>query len=251
MRANDIVHVIELLDGVVDEKKAAADPLGYFAAMYREVTRRVLQGIEDGDFDDGDRMNKMDTAFANYYFAAIDGSCVSRPWKVAFDFAATSKPGVFQHLLLGMNAHINYDLPQAVVDVVSGPGIDDVHQDYDRINDILLRLLNPVQEVVETFIFGAATIDVALGNLDESFAGWSVEKARAHAWVHARELALVDAPADKAPIIAHLEGFATDLAATKIANPGLIAGLPFRIARGLERTDVRAIVEALEGLDQW
>ena len=70
MPATNIDDVLRILDGIIAGCKAKSDPLGYFPALYRQVTLTVKQGIASGYFDDGPRMDRFDALFASRYFAA-------------------------------------------------------------------------------------------------------------------------------------------------------------------------------------
>ena len=71
-------------------------------------------------------MRRWDVAFVGHYLAAHDadvaGGRPPRPWRLAFG----ADPGLptLVHLLLDLNAHVNYDLPQAVLEVVSDDDFD-------------------------------------------------------------------------------------------------------------------------------
>src|SRR6478752_1790252 len=109
MRATNLNEVLAILRTIVDDAKAQNDPLGYFPAMYRQVTLAVKQGIADGVFDDGPRMDRLDTEFANSYFAALEahraGRRTSRSWQFAFDRTESGRLIILQSLLLAINAH--------------------------------------------------------------------------------------------------------------------------------------------------
>ena len=47
-QANTIDEVIQLLDEVIEKSKIEQSALGLFAALYREVTVKVKEGISDG-----------------------------------------------------------------------------------------------------------------------------------------------------------------------------------------------------------
>jgi hypothetical protein len=59
-------------------------------------------------FEDPDWVQRWDVAFAQLYLDA--GDAASRPWRLAFSAPAELPP--LRHVLLGINAHLNYDLPQ-------------------------------------------------------------------------------------------------------------------------------------------
>src|SRR5258705_5299780 len=87
MQAANIDEVLAILDGILADCTAQADPMGYFPALYRQVTLKVKQGIEVGFFDDGPRLDRFDATFANRYFAAYAGfragAPISKCWQVA------------------------------------------------------------------------------------------------------------------------------------------------------------------------
>lgn len=129
-----------------------------FHATYLRTTRAVAERIDRGGFDDAAWVRRWDLAFARLYLDALDadrrGDPVPGPWRVAFDAArwhvtgsgaARSRPEItpLQHVLVGMNAHINYDLPQALLAVIAPADFDrpevvrSRRQDHRRIDTIL------------------------------------------------------------------------------------------------------------------
>jgi hypothetical protein len=109
------------------------DERRHFLAVYMRTTANVKEELEQpklGGFVDPGWTERWDVAFAGLYLDAIerwneDGSAPG-PWQIAFE-AATSKPRLppLRHLLLGMNAHINYDLPQSLLAVIDDAEFDD------------------------------------------------------------------------------------------------------------------------------
>ncbi len=93
-------------------------------------------------------MERLDVLFANRYLTALDQwknqLSPSGCWKVALDVTHRSSLLVLQHLLLGMNAHINLDLGVATVEVMQGQPIDGIQNDFDAINTIIGSLTNEV-----------------------------------------------------------------------------------------------------------
>jgi hypothetical protein len=155
MQATNIDQVLEILDSIIDEAKAEESRLGFFAALYRQVTLEVQRGIERGFFDDGPRMERFDTLFANRYFAALDawqaGAAPTRSWKVAFAAMEQPQEIILQDLLVGMNAHINLDLGIAAGEICPGDEIQDLQGDFDKINQILAALIQGVEAVISRF----------------------------------------------------------------------------------------------------
>jgi Family of unknown function (DUF5995) len=114
MRAKTIDDVLKILAAIVSDTGAERDPLGYFPALCRQVTLKVKQGIDRGQFDDGLRMARFDASFANAYFEAYDrfraGKQPGRAWQFALDRSRSGGQIILQNLLVAINAHINLDL---------------------------------------------------------------------------------------------------------------------------------------------
>jgi hypothetical protein len=140
------------IDGVVAAMQDRLDALTpeqehrrEFLGTYRRTTLAVGAAVSDGVFDDGPWVEAWDVAFANLYLAALDadlsGGRVPRPWRLAFEAPWDLKP--LQHVLLGINAHINYDLPQALLAVISDADftdpavVDRRRRDHERIDGVL------------------------------------------------------------------------------------------------------------------
>ena len=103
--------------------EAAGDQRRYFHATYQRTTIAVAAELKRGGFADADWVERWDVVFAELYLDALEaglaGRTPARPWAIAFGAPAALPP--LRHVLLGMNAHINYDLPQALVAVIT-PG---------------------------------------------------------------------------------------------------------------------------------
>jgi len=125
--AKTIDEVIEQLDEIIARSHSENGRLGYFATLYRNVTVEVKRGIAQGRFENGPRMERLDVTFANRYLTALGcylrGEQASKCWVTAFKAATEWPPIVLQHLLLGMNAHINLDLGAAAAIVCPGDQI--------------------------------------------------------------------------------------------------------------------------------
>ena len=92
-----------------------------FLQTYQRTTDAVGAAVRDGTFDDPEWVQRWDVTFAGLYLAALDADLsgsggVPRPWRLAFDAPAALPP--LRHVLLGINAHVNYDLPQALLMVI-------------------------------------------------------------------------------------------------------------------------------------
>lgn len=251
-----MAHETESIDGVIAQlsdivessKVAASSRIGYFPALYRKVTIEVKRGIEAGSFDDGPRMERLDVIFARRYLDAFDayrnGGETSRCWAFAFDNAGEWWPIVLQHLLLGINAHINLDLGIAAAHTVPAAQLPDLRADFNKINEVLASLVGGVEQELGRIWPVLRLLSPYLGRVDDAIINFSMEKARDQAWAVANRLAPLS-EAEQARAIEELDGDTMKLARL-IRHPGLLAGTLTRLIRLGERGSVRRVIEILE-----
>ncbi len=192
-RPETIDEVIGELDTIIAVARREECRTGYFAALYRKVTIEVKRGIEAGAYDDGPRMERVDVHFANRYLDAVGayrrGEAVSESWRLAFEASQTWSPLVLQHLLLGMNAHINLDLGIAAASVAPGDQLPALHDDFNRINTLLGSLVGDVKAELAQIWRPLAFLDRISGNIEDIGVNFSMVKARDAAWELATRLA--------------------------------------------------------------
>ena len=112
---------------LLEPLETAGDKRRYFHATYQRTTIAVAEELKRGGFVDPEWVERWDVAFADLYLdalrAALAGGEPSRPWAIAF--GAPADLPALRHVLLGMNAHINFDLPQALLAVITDEQFDD------------------------------------------------------------------------------------------------------------------------------
>ncbi|MEL6659758.1 MAG: DUF5995 family protein [Bacteroidota bacterium] len=235
-----IDDVIATLEGYIQENEKAGSPLGYFPALYLKVTKQVKKGIAEGFFEKGHRMEQLDVIFASRYIDAYDAyqrqEQVTRSWERAFLLAQDYWPIVLQHLLIGMNAHINLDLGIAAATVMEGEPIEDLHTDFNRINQILSQLVGEVQEELATIWPTLHWILRKTGQIDDKLVDFSMEIARDGAWRLAKELAGV--PQDQWPQMIEERDQKVARYANAITDPGWLINLALKFIRLGERGTV-------------
>lgn len=191
-----IEDIIQILEEIIRQSIQNNDPLGYFAALYQQVTIKVKEGIENDYFEYGKRMEHLDIVFAqryiDAYFAWKQDETVTSSWEKAFSQAEDKKLLVTQHLLLGMNAHINLDLGIAAVDVSTGNRIEELENDFNKINEILASLVDEVQNGLSSIWPFLRKILKLSGKVDNYIVDFSMKIARDGAWKFATELAAIE-----------------------------------------------------------
>lgn len=235
-----IDNVISTLKEIIDDSIKQENPLGYFAALYLKVTLKVKEGIQKNFFDDGPRMEKLDVIFAKRYIDAYSNYQSNKPitesWKKAFELADNYWPIVLQHLLIGMNAHINLDLGIAAAEVSKGQPIQDLKNDFDKINTILSSLVAEVENDLAIIWPFLRTILKYTKKVDDFLVDFSMKIARDGAWNFA--VTLANTPSSKIKNTIHQRDLDIEKIAELITKPGLIATIIFGIIRLGEKGSV-------------
>lgn len=198
--------------------------LGIFLSTYQRTTKAVADAVKAASFEDPGWVERWDMAFAGLYLVALDaeldgGDHVSRPWRLAFD----APPGLppLRHVLLGINAHVNYDLPQALLAVISDDDFSDHlvmerrRRDHERIDAVLAsRVAAEDDELTATG--GASLLDRLLTPLNRLGSKRFLREARQKVWHNtlALQQARLCGPKEYAVRLAELEL----LSAAKIAD---------------------------------
>lgn len=245
-----IDDVVIRLDAILAETVQANSRLAYFAALYREMTLAVRAGIASGLFQDGARMEVLDVTFAQRYFDAYDAHQAGRKpttaWAVAFRAAESPWPMILQHLLLGINAHINLDLGIAAARIAPGAEIETLQHDFDQINAIIASLTDGVQAEIDQLSPLVRLLDRFGRRVDEWIANFSISLARKGAWDLATRLAPL--PLDRQePLMVHRDTVVHGLG-QKVWHPGRIVGAIAVVGGVLETKDVARVVQVLEGV---
>ncbi|MEY2552573.1 MAG: hypothetical protein QOC57_433 [Ilumatobacteraceae bacterium] len=223
---------------------AARDASGYFPALYSRVTARIGASIEAGSFADGPRIDRLATGFASHYVAAADDHPRSaRSWQACWSVVADQRLLIVQHLLLGINAHVNYDLPRAVVEVADERGdLLSIRHDFDVVNDVLAATYVDVVKDLDRVSRWANTAARIGGGRAFNF---SLRLARDRAWQAASAMYALSPDARR--------GYAEELdrlvavLAFLITRPSQVMRPLLSLARRLEEHDSTKVITALLG----
>jgi hypothetical protein len=245
-QANTIDEVLTQLDVIIDAARAENNAGGYFAYVYRRTTAAIKEAIRTCRFADNERMETFDVAFANLYLEAYEqhhcGAPCTASWQLAFD-AAKGQKALLQHVLLGMNAHINLDLGVAAGNLMAGKNLNDLEADFRLVNNILQEIIEELQERVARASPIFTWFDRVGKDRDEHLLDFSMRAAREQAWVVAHQVWA--AGADKARVVDRLD--------RNVARLGVRVNQPrTRVARwiwrGMALTEGRSIGENIDRL---
>ena len=169
----------------------ASDGLACFNRIYLAVTQTVGQEVGEGFFGDPGFMTTLDVVFANLYFAAAGAASapatVPLAWRPLVEQRASQGIEPIQFALAGMNAHINHDLPLAVVATCThlgtAPDAGSHLADFQKVDQLLDAAEESVRHSFESTI--EQDVDNHLQAVDNLVACWSISSARDLAWQNA------------------------------------------------------------------
>jgi hypothetical protein len=186
-----VVAVLQRLREV-ERTLPAGDGVAAFNRMYLRVTEAVARRIDDGFFADRAFLTRLDIVFAGLYLRQIT-STPDQAWAPLFEARGAAREPI-QFAVAGMNAHINHDLPLALVRTCRQLGITPsspgVRADYDAVSAVLAAVH---EEVRQSFFDGfARELDARASPVTTLVASWSIARARDAAWVNAGVLWEID-----------------------------------------------------------
>ena len=202
MPTRTIATVVAAMDARLARMPPDRSAQRAFLGTYRRTTLAVAKAIDDAQFEDPEWVERWDVVFADLYLSALDldlglglaGSGdvrVPRPWRLAFD-APASLPAL-RHVLLGINAHINYDLPQALLAVISDDEFADPvlvarrSRDHERIDGVLSGRVAAEDSELGT-VSSRSVLDRVLQPLNRLSSKRFLREARQKVWHNTMEL---------------------------------------------------------------
>jgi Family of unknown function (DUF5995) len=236
-----IEDLIAAMQDIGDELAEAGDARAAFHDTYLRTTQAVAKALRDGAFIDPEWVERWDVAFAELYLDALAasrrGERVPDPWAVAFDTAA-AQPGLppLRHVLLGMNAHINYDLPQALLAVISDDEFGDPavrarrEADHRQIDEVLAARVGAEDEELKHLERSRSVRDTLLQPLNRMATRRFLRESRAKVWANAIILSQARrrGPGEYADRLAELERL-SGARVTDLQRPGPVL---LRLAKG-------------------
>ena len=211
-----VADVLQTL-GTIETTCIDGDGLKWFNWLYLQVTQAVEAQVAGGGFTDPAWLAQLDVQFANLYFSALksslSGQATSTCWQVLFDSRNQGAIARIQFALAGINAHINHDLPEAIVSTcqVTGttPDRGGTHyNDYTALNSTLDSLIESAKTTLNVRLLGEELPPIS--HLQDTIAAWSVSAARESAWQNAGHLwQLRTVPLFASSFMSVLDGFTT------------------------------------------
>jgi len=190
----------------IEDSAPRSDGVACFARLYRSVTEGVGADLTSRGFADARFLEALDVHFAELFFSALDSygrdpGRTPSAWVPLFAQRARRGIAPLQFALAGMNAHINRDLPVALVTTCRELGLDlregsPEHADFERVDALLAQVERQVKSAYLTgWLAWVDRLVHRFHRIDDVVAMWDVGRARDAAWTNAQALwALDDEP---------------------------------------------------------
>jgi len=180
----EVIAAMRAIDALCTD----GDGLKWFNGLYLSVTEAVSVGVAANGFHDAEWMAALDVNFAGLYLSALaaslSGGAAPRCWRALFDRRHWTALARVQCALAGVNAHINHDLPLAIVMTGAAPVHGDAHYvDYTAINGTLNGLMDRAKVELHVRLLGDLLPPV--NRLEDTIAAFSMTAAREAAWNNA------------------------------------------------------------------
>lgn len=188
----DVIAAFEAIDGILPD----IDGLKWFNGLYLSVTKAVDQSIGTLHWNNPTWLVRLDVLFARLYLNALrasltPGETAAGCWQVMFKARHDVRLARIQFALAGMNAHIDHDLSEAVVETCTEFGIAPVHlspeyQDFTQINQLLDKLIDATKHELMVGLLGDAL--PCIGRVEDLAGGFGILASREVAWTNAEIL---------------------------------------------------------------
>ncbi|HEU4406767.1 MAG TPA: DUF5995 family protein [Polyangiaceae bacterium] len=243
-RPQNVDEALDAMRDALDYFHRENDHRAIFARAYYLITVAVHRAINrrppytNRIFFDPDWVRRLAGKFATLYFQSL--TTAERPgeraWKTAHRLAASGQSSVMQDMLLGLNAHINYDLAYGIY--LNFKEFDDGRDhlllprrkfDHDQVNNILVDSV-PGVEATLTRDYGGELrfLGELAGDLDSVLGGVGLKYYRERVWWNA--IAFLAAKSDEELQLVHDR---LDWESAQLAES--IAGEGTFLARSLRR----------------
>jgi hypothetical protein len=209
----DVATIMQTIDATCVD----GDGLKWFNWLYLQVTTAVEARISSGGFGDPGWLAALDVQFAAMYFSALGAFLSGAPcpdcWQALFLCRDRPRIARIQFALAGINAHINHDLPQALVATDAARTVAPRHDtaqydDYTALNSTFDSLMDAAKRTLHVRLLGDPL--PAISHLEDTVAAWNVRAAREHAWINSELLwRLRDAAPFAAGFMDSLDGLTT------------------------------------------
>jgi hypothetical protein len=247
--------VVQAIDSIIDWSISVSSRLGYFAALYKRITIAIGAAVLQGKFEDAQRMQRFDVIFATRYFDALNGyfhpdqfAKPTRSWRLTFDAASRPEPIILQHMLAGVNTHIDLDLGIAAQAAAPRGNPAALHNDFNTVNAVLASQVSGVVGELDELSPALAALYRVMSDNEIFLIDEAVKTLRDSAWRFATVLAFE--PAFVRPITVWARDCEVSTQVQLIYDAPGMMGLLKGIVASIAAAESRDIVKNIRELNE-
>jgi Family of unknown function (DUF5995) len=189
--------LIGRMAAALEDLAAEGDPARHFLGTYLRITRAIGAALDAGRFEDDDWVAAWDVDFAELYLDALvasrhDPTSAPHPWRLAFGADPGLRPEA--HVLLGVNAHINFDLPRSMVRMIPPADFADPavvarrHRDHSAVDAVLAAAVATEDRALQAAGSRRSALDRVAAPANRLAVRIFLSESRRKVWANTRQL---------------------------------------------------------------
>lgn len=213
----EIDTVLSKMEEHVAKWKEANDLRHVFLSCYHMMSSSMSKALIAGEFKDTIWVDKLLHRFAEYYFESLVcydcGNKTPKVWLYAHHACQENRVSELQLLVLGVNAHINYDLVLALYDML-GPEWEGLskakkrerYEDHKHVNHVIASTIDRVQDdLLEPLVPSLEWIDRLFGRMDEFLISRLISNWREEVWENSQKLLAMETVEEREQFLEKIE----------------------------------------------
>lgn len=258
MNPQTVSEALNSLELVTARLQERGDARAVFPDVYAVITRRVkatIEGSRGPGFLEPQWISNLAGLFCQYYLRALSASLAAAPqasaaWTIAFQSGDGGEGAPSLDALLGINAHINFDLAQGLYDnivahrAVKNPRLLGRYQhDHDLVNSILASAMPEILSILTRRyrcpLSSMATRTRSLEDAASRVVMFALRRWRDRVWGDLLEMLEAREPQGRAAVHSRM-----DRSSARIARVIVVWGSAMAVARPRRRTPARLVALA-------
>lgn len=241
------MEALQSLQALTAKHREARDRKGYFAAYLSRYTLQLRDAIAAGEFQQSVRTERVCANAAQYYLESTAtfqrGGRPISSWNYALAASRDTWLVVAQHILLGLNAHLNLDLGSAVASACPPAELLGFRSDFEKLCGFYQAVLEDVWSDLGQLWPAFAAAGPLLRGTGPTLIRFRLPRAFEQAWRLAQELSGLNA-VDRGPVLDRCNQTSQSLA-EMIRHPGVL-NVPLMGLRLIEGGDIAETIELIQ-----
>lgn len=241
------METLQSLQQLALQYRENRDRKGYFAAYLSRYALRLRDAVAAAEFKESARTERVCVSALQRYLESTtifqQGGRPISSWDYALAASRDTWLVVAQHILLGLNAHLNLDVGSAVASACPPDELPGFRGDFEKLCGIHEAVMEEVWSELGQLWPAFAAASPVLRSPGPTLIRFRLPRAFEQAWRLAQELSGLNAAA-RGPVRDRYNQ-TTRLLAEVIRNPGVL-NVPLMSVRLIERGDIAETIELIQ-----